>query len=389
VPESTRVAAASAAERAELEARFAAACAAANASGAPAPFRGPAADSEIGERFLDIISLVCAYGYALDARPARFICGLTLRGRAVLGACVVTPLGTGELAERRADGVRVVRLPWALLYTRDRVDERGFRGATSDTIECATRLQAPWLEAARAASRDEHRRSNVMRAAAAGDERRVRELLAAGAPWRCVDGKRRTALHWACMHWGPGRVDERSVAALLEVDAVGETVDLQDEGGNTPLVYAAARCNVGAVRALLARATGQGQLQRALCSCGNDADTIELLCTAPGADLAMDAVSDHLGEMLLEASSNGWEDCLRVLLAHGAPQDSRGPYRMAALHKAVHDSDENFVALLCAAPSAAAAFQLHDEFGRTPLGLAVEYGETAIEAVLRAHGALW
>ena len=54
------MAAASAAERAECEARFAAASKAALASGAPTPFRGPAADSALGERFLDVIGLICA-----------------------------------------------------------------------------------------------------------------------------------------------------------------------------------------------------------------------------------------------------------------------------------------------------------------------------------------
>ena len=172
--ERASAAAASAAERVECEARYAAACAAAAAAGAPAPFRGPAADAPLGERFLDVVARVSANGFALDARPARFVCGLTFR----LGA-------------RRADGS---------------LDRAGFRGGTADMLDCALRLQAPWLEAARRAPRErvEIRKgrgrqrwvvakdtTSLMRAADAGDEVRVRELLAAGALLSCVDSNER------------------------------------------------------------------------------------------------------------------------------------------------------------------------------------------------------
>ena len=40
------------------------------------------------------------------------------------------------------DGTRVVRLPWATLHTRDRVDERGFLGGAADTM--ARTLERPW-----------------------------------------------------------------------------------------------------------------------------------------------------------------------------------------------------------------------------------------------------
>ena len=72
--ECVRVAAASAAERAEAEARFASACAAAKDGAAPTPWRGPAADSPLGERFLGVISIACANGHGLDLRTARRPC---------------------------------------------------------------------------------------------------------------------------------------------------------------------------------------------------------------------------------------------------------------------------------------------------------------------------
>jgi hypothetical protein len=59
-----------------------------------------------------------------------------------------------KLVERRSvDGVRVVRLVWATLYTRERVDERGFRGGAADVMARALEAQAPWLQAARRAPR--------------------------------------------------------------------------------------------------------------------------------------------------------------------------------------------------------------------------------------------
>ena len=64
--ERERVATASAAERYEAEARYAAAVAAATASGAPAPFRGPVADSVLGERLIDVLGIVAAMGYASE-----------------------------------------------------------------------------------------------------------------------------------------------------------------------------------------------------------------------------------------------------------------------------------------------------------------------------------
>jgi hypothetical protein len=297
--ERARVAAASAAERAECEARYAAACATASAAGAPAPFRGPAADSPLGERFLKVIALVSASGFALDARPARFVCGLTFR------------LGT-----RRVDG------------SFDRAD---FLGSTADSIDCALRLQAPWFEAARIAPRKRNpmqchsigsieRTTSLIRAADAGDERHVRALLAAGAPLRCVDDYwRRTALHWASL-----RGEARAVAALLGADAVGDTVDALDRKGYNALYLASFHGHDGAVRALLARGARQDR-QNSSCMTAlhwaaefGHAGVVELLCAAPGAASTI-ALPDKFGRTPLAlAVAQGHAACAAVLRAHGA-----------------------------------------------------------------------
>ena len=374
--ERARVAAASATERAACEARYAAACAAAAAAGAPAPFRGPAADSALGECFLDVIALVSASGFALDARPARFLCGLTFR----LGA-------------RRADGT---------------LDRAGFLGGTADMIDCATRMQAPWLEAARRAPRErvEMREgwglvkgtTSLMRAAGAGDEVRVRELLAAGALLSCVDSNERwTALHWAC-----AQGSARAVAALLGADASGATVDARDVDRNTPLVLASLHGHEGAVRALLARGARQElriwdrgtALHQAAYS--GHAGVIELLCAAPG--VHVNAADDRGKTPLFVASNGGHEGAVRTLLAHGARQELQDSRGRAAMHVAAWKGHAGVVELLCAAPGTAAALALRDATGSTPLTWALylshhsrasstSAGQDACAAVLRAHGA--
>ena len=290
--------------------------AAARASAAAVPpFRGPAADTPLGELFIDALSVACAHAHGLDLRHARYVCGATFR----LGA-------------RRADGS---------------LDRAGFLGGTADMIDCATRLQAPWLEAARRAprkgmvittaprvTRTDDSTTGLMRAAAAGDEQRLHELLAAGAPLRCVDLWGRTALHWACEQGS-----ERAVAALLAADAEGATIEARDNAGNVPLARACYFGHEGAVRALLARGARQGlQGDRgwAALHCAafkGHAGVVALLCAAPGAAEAMRLRTEgedmvHLGLMgpaftegdsaLGLALAHGRELCAEVLWASGA-----------------------------------------------------------------------
>ncbi len=328
------------AERAACEARFAAACAAAAAAGAPAPFRGPAADSPLGERFLDIIALVSASGFALDARPARFLCGLTFR----LGA-------------RRADGS---------------LDRGGFLGGTADMIDCALRLQAPWLEAARSAPRRSEkmrwgcdvRTTSLMRAAEASDEQRVRELLAAGAPLRCLDAGRRAALHHAA-----AEPDARVVAALLEADAAGDTVDAPDSDGMTPLILASSLGRAGAVRALLARGAKLDLVnwlrKSALMEASSEGyAAVAQLLADKGASL--DIIDVRGRSALMEASLKGHVSVAQLLADRGAKLDLVDSYGRSALSSACYRGHAA-VAQLLAARMDAAALNLVDSGGYTAL----------------------
>jgi ankyrin repeat protein len=81
---------------------------------------------------------------------------------------------------------------------------------------------------------------------------------------------------------------------------------------------------------------------------------------------------------------------VRLLLSRGAKQELQDDWGYTALHSAVSGNRPAVVALLCAAPGAAAALALKTDaahYSRTPLAPAINFGRAACEAVLRAHGA--
>jgi len=90
---------------------------------------------------------------------------------------------------------------------------------------------------------------------------------------------------------------------------------------------------------------------------------------------------------LMNASFRGHEAVVRLLLARGAELRRQNVRGFTALHAAVSGNRPGVVELLCAVPGAAAALALTNMHGRTPLKVAVLFGRTACEAVLRAHGA--
>jgi len=100
---------------------------------------------------------------------------------------------------------------------------------------------------------------------------------------------------------------------------------------------------------------------------------------------------DQIGwTALMLASRSGHEVVVRLLLSRGAKQELQDVDGYTALHWAADGDRCGVVALLCAAPGAAAALALKTGThfgGRTPLAWAIYRGLAACGAVLRAHDA--
>ena len=90
---------------------------------------------------------------------------------------------------------------------------------------------------------------------------------------------------------------------------------------------------------------------------------------------------------LMQASRSGHEVVVRLLLSRGAKQELATEGGYTALHDAVGGDRPGVIALLCAAPGAAAAHATKTCWGHTPLGLAIAVSRAACKAALRAHGA--
>jgi ankyrin repeat protein len=136
-----------------------------------------------------VLPLACAVGHALDLHHVRWLCGLTLRE-----------------GVRRADGS---------------LDRAGFLGGTADMIRSAARLQG--LDAMRAKRREEGRLrfTQLMRTAVKGDEKRVRELVAAGAKLDLV-----TSGGWSALHCASDRGHARIAKLLLDGKYEGKGADV-------------------------------------------------------------------------------------------------------------------------------------------------------------------
>ena len=256
-------------------------------------FRGPAADSALGEAFLDAIGIMSAVGFAADVSQCAQLCGVTFRA--------------------------------------------GDRGATNDMLVQSLRLQCGASEA-RAAGREHfdaplprdkletaEGTTQLIRAALLNNLPRVLQLIQLGAPLDLVD----ETFGYSALHWVSYLGYEHVAKALLDgkYEGRGVTVDLRSKYGQTPIVI---------------------------------------------------------------ASFNGQESVVRLLLSHGAKQELQGVHGYTALHAAVNGNRPVVVALLCAAPGAAAALSLKASAAlgrRAPLALAIYRGSAACEAVLRAHGA--
>jgi hypothetical protein len=290
------------AERAALEAFFVAATLAAVAVGAPKPFRGPVADSPLGEKFIDIIGLVAANGYAGDIPHASHICGETFRE-----------------GIRKPDGS---------------LDRSGFLGGTADLIKCSTHLQVPWLLEAhlhpRVNGSDGRHSTQLYRASAVGDEQTVRNLVAVGIPLKgipCEGG-------WSALHRAAFSGHAGVVKILLDGlgSSLGAEVDQREANHmrRTALIIACDQRRESVVSELLAHgASVSAQDTTGFCALHTavlhkNASILSLLCAAPDAANAMTLRASRLHKMLTPLGfAQLWggaerEACAKVLRDAGA-----------------------------------------------------------------------
>ncbi len=252
-----------------------------------APFRGPAADSVLGERLIDVIGIVAAMGFAADVAHCLCLCGETWR--------------------------------------------KGDRGATNDMLARSLERQCG-ASAARAAARENFAdptigytisgTTQLMRASALNNLPRVLQLVQLGAPLELKDKDGWTALNWACCLG-----HEHVARALLDgrYEGRGAEVDTQDRSYGTPLMRASRNGHEGVARLLLTRGARQdlqdsiGWTALHLAVNNKRAGTVALLCAAPSATAAL-ALRDARGRTPLgKAIGRGFAACEAVLRAHGAP----------------------------------------------------------------------
>ena len=176
-----------------------------SASSSAPPFRGPAADSALGERLIDVIGIVAAMGFACEVSHCLYLCGETYR--------------------------------------------KGDKGETNDMIARSLQRQCG-AEAARAAKRDKHGMTQLMRAALENDLPLVLQLVQLGARLELRDKFGFTALVEACILG-----HELIVKALLDgkYEGRGAVVGAVNGTGWTPLMFACFHGHEGVVRLLLTR----------------------------------------------------------------------------------------------------------------------------------------
>ena len=255
----------------------------------PPPFRGPAADSALGERFLDVLPLVAARGCSAEASQALWLCGETWR--------------------------------------------RGDRGSTNDMIVSSLRLQCGAVQA-REARRESFTfvgpggglqtimgSTQLIRATIQNNLPRVLQLIQLGAPLDLVDQGEH--FRWPAMVWASRLGHEHVVAALLEGKYKGADIN-QVRGGWTALELASRVGQVGVVRMLLAR--GAKQVRRGMtytamfyAVCDNRLEVVKLLLAAPGASDALKTKLDGFTP-LKDAIVAGHADIVALLRAAGAPE---------------------------------------------------------------------
>jgi hypothetical protein len=191
------------------------------------------------------------------------------------------------------------------------------------------------------------------------------------------------------------------LAAAARGDAVeitalvgrGETPDVRDPRGRTPLHVAAHGGHRAAMRALVAAGADPNVLEAdrydivTIAAVADDLPTLEA-ALALGAS-ARNVTSRYDGTALIAAAHLGHVDVVRALIRAGAPLDHVNNLGWTALIESIvlGDGGIRHTATLQALVDAGASVNLPDRSGRTPLALARGRGHEAMARRLEQAGA--
>ncbi|MHB9106206.1 MAG: ankyrin repeat domain-containing protein [Armatimonadota bacterium] len=209
----------------------------------------------------------------------------------------------------------------------------------------------------------------------------VEFLVSCGAQVNAEDSAGDTPLYDACAY---GNLS--IMQFLLEH---GADVNHKNKEGETPLFPAVKGFNddfptvLKLFLALRADPRISSQSGRTLLHMTAEQDCVPAAVDLLRLKLPVDARDSEGVTPLMEAAESGSVDCLKPLLAHGANVNLADDSGTTALHRTVVFYDFDPAALLLAS---GAQVNARDNEGKTPYRIALDYGPTVVQNLLRAHG---
>ena len=275
-----------------------------------------------------------------------------------------------------------------LMYANVNVNEKNYAGITPLTIAAEKgnmEIIQMLVEDGKAVVNDisSYGITPLISAAAAGNGQVVEYLIAHGADVTAKDDLGKTALLYAVGYDNP-----KLIASLIKQD--NKAVNLPDNSGNTPLIYAAQKGLDGNIKQLLANgananyrnpATGLSALAAAAAE--GHSSTLRLLVRTGKADVNLPDLSGRAP--VFYAMERNQEDALRTLLTLGANPNVQDNVGVTPLMRAAAKNQKGIVQILL--KQKGTDVKMQDLQGRTALIYSVYAAETSPANTLLKAGA--